>query len=265
MKSYYKKIIYLDYFEKKQKIKNAGFAQILQRGGGGRFLLHIKGLLETDTLKVPLYVLQGEEEILFDSMELKNGSTEYNIKISEKLLLEKGIDREATFGILVRITKERYIKGLWKIDAKEEKRIEKAEDMEETENLNQKKKEVIIASHIENDKWKQLQQIYKNIHPYGDERTYLSIEPKDFIILNHQFQNLVNNSFLLHGYYNYKYLVLGKIIKEEGKEQYYIGVPGVYHEREKAVAIMFGFESFECEKEPAETGTFGYYLKQVEI
>ena len=39
---------------------------------------------------------------------------------------------------------------------------------------------------------------------------------------------LANNSFLLHGYYNYRHLLL---ITDEGKR--YLGVPGIYHRREK--------------------------------
>ena len=102
------------------------------------------------------------------------------------------------------------------------------------------------------------------IHPFGDEKQYLSVAPKDFVVLTRQYQPLANNSFLLHGFYNYHHIILGRIPRS-GQEQFYLGVPGVFYEREKAVAIMFGFESFECAKEPAETGTFGYYMKRVEI
>jgi len=42
-------------------------------------------------------------------------------------------------------------------------------------------------------------------------------------------------------------------------------VPGNFYEREKQVALMFGFESFECQKEPAQVGDFGYYMIPVEL
>ena len=47
--------------------------------------------------------------------------------------------------------------------------------------------------------------------------------------------------------------------------KYYIGVPGNFYEREKQVARMFGFESFEGTREPAWEGDFGYYLIAVEL
>ena len=51
-----------------------------------------------------------------------------------------------------------------------------------------------------------------------------------------------------------------------GKEQdYYLGVPGVFYEREKMVELMFGFEAFECTGGNARAGEFGYYLKKVEL
>ena len=84
------------------------------------------------------------------------------------------------------------------------------------------------------------------------------------MILKSQYHKLVNNSFLLHGYYNYEHLLLAKIDKR-GVDKYYIGVPGNYYEKEKQVAIMFGFESFECKTEPAGDGDFGYYMISVEI
>lgn len=109
------------------------------------------------------------------------------------------------------------------------------------------------------NKWEQLLTTYEQIHPYGDNRIYVKLEPKDFIVLRENYQHLVNNSFLLHGFYNYRYLILGK------EKDFYLGVPGVFYEREKMVALMFGFEAFECEGGEAEEGKFGYYLRKVEL
>lgn len=114
---------------------------------------------------------------------------------------------------------------------------------------------------LREDKWEQIMNTYEVLHPYGDDRTYIKLEPKDFVIMQAKYQNLVNNSFLLHGFYNYRYLILGK----EKETEYYLGVPGVFYEREKMVALMFGFEAFECEGGIARPGGFGYYLRRVEL
>lgn len=114
------------------------------------------------------------------------------------------------------------------------------------------------------DKWEQLQHMYRTVHPFGDDRAFLSIAPKDFIILEKEFQKMVHNSFLLHGYYNYRHIILGKI-SQGGDEAFYLGVPGVYYDREKMAAEMFGFEAFEGKHAPAKQGSFGYYMKKVRI
>lgn len=113
---------------------------------------------------------------------------------------------------------------------------------------------------LKEDKWEQILDTYDCIHPYGDERIYVKLEPKDFLILSSKYQHLVNNSFLLHGFYNYRHVILGK---EQGN--YYLGVPGVFYEREKMVALMFGFEAFECPSGEPKAGEFGYYLRRVEL
>lgn len=114
------------------------------------------------------------------------------------------------------------------------------------------------------DKWAQLWSIYPHIHPFQDEREYLSIRPSDFVLFPEASYRMVNNSFLLHGYYNYHHLLLNRVEKR-GEVLYYIGVPGNFYEREKQVAIMFGFESFECAEEPAQAGDFGYYMMRTQL
>ncbi len=113
-------------------------------------------------------------------------------------------------------------------------------------------------------KWRQLSEIYPHIAPFRDQRDYLSIGPGDFVILPEKYYRLINNSFLLHGFYNYGHMVLARTMKR-GEETYYIGVPGNFYEKERQVAIMFGFESFECRQEPASDGDFGYYMIRVEL
>ena len=114
------------------------------------------------------------------------------------------------------------------------------------------------------DKWSQLWDIYPHIHPFRDQREYLSIRPSDFVLFPEASYKMVNNSFLLHGYYNYHHLLLSRVEKR-GEILYYIGVPGNFYEKEKQVAIMFGFESFECAEEPAQAGDFGYYMMRTQL
>lgn len=78
---------------------------------------------------------------------------------------------------------------------------------------------------------------------------------------------LANNNFLLHGYYNYRHLVF-----IENDRAMYLGIPGIYHEKEAEAAGAWGFPDFvpvkelevaltpeECEEEEQ----FGYWCRQV--
>lgn len=118
--------------------------------------------------------------------------------------------------------------------------------------------------HMKDTKWEQLSSIYPHIHPFRDAREFLSVGPEDFVVLQERCYQMTHNSFLLHGYYNYRHLLLMRQ-ENSGEIKYYIGVPGNFYEREKQVAGMFGFESFEGAREPAWDGDFGYYLISVEL
>lgn len=113
-------------------------------------------------------------------------------------------------------------------------------------------------------KWLQLCAIYPHINPFQDQREYLSIGPEDFVLFSSDSYKAASNSFMLHGYYNYRHLILTRE-ERRGELLYYVGVPGNYYDREKQVAIMFGFESFECAQEPAQSADFGYYMMRVQL
>ncbi len=68
------------------------------------------------------------------------------------------------------------------------------------------------------------------------------------------------NSFVSHGYYHYRYLMLGKV-KIKNEEIYVIGVPGVFNNKERYVANAFGFTTFiPVKKTNILTGNFGYWV-----
>ncbi|MCR5459544.1 MAG: hypothetical protein K6F51_06570 [Acetatifactor sp.] len=143
-------------------------------------------------------------------------------------------------------------------------------ESEETQNggksMERRNSESSFASHanLKPGKWEQLLAIYPSITPFGDVRRYLQISPGDFVILKDRSYRMVNNSFLLHGYFTYRHLILHRQ-NRRGEMAYYVGVPGRYYDREKEVAILFGFESFEGAAEPAGEGDFGYYMMRVEL
>ena len=381
-----KKIIYLDYVERENKIKNGGVIKWEARGEESRVQIHIRGLYPTDSCRGELMLLSEGEGYPADTIYLQYGTAEYAGIWHNENLAGTGIPYEGCDGIIIKLSETRFLRGIWRnrekqkaetpetapqnepepamlaaaqtvLDAyddtmlepqpmpgneemrQDEPGVEGLQPMPETEEPRQEaapageiepdlpshesateapnpmpktgeswnEKQAVEApnpmpeaeepqqatpsaeeearSHepeqaaeapflrsqrkmqagqISPNKWEQLNRIYPKIQPFGDVREYLSIAPCDFVILSEHYQEMVQNSFLLHGYYNYGHLILTKI-KEGIDDNYYLGVPGVYYEREKQAALLFGFEGFEGDGDAVQDGSFGYYMKRVEI
>lgn len=380
-----KKIIYLDYVERENKIKNGGVIKWEARGKESRVQIHIRGLYPTDSCRGELMLLSEGEGYPADTIYLQYGTAEYAGIWHNENLAGTGIPYEGCDGIIIKLSETRFLRGIWRnrekqkaeapetapqnepepamlasaqtaeepmavvrtmgpvlaaqtvLDAyddtmlepqpmpgneemrqdesgaeapqlmpeageswneetdveapnpmpateesrkdepgaeeqpepqqaippaEEEAQSHEAESASEALFLRSQRK--MQAGQISPNKWEQLNRIYPKIQPFGDVREYLSIAPCDFVILSEHYQEMVQNSFLLHGYYNYGHLILTKI-KEGIDDNYYLGVPGVYYEREKQAALLFGFEGFEGDGDAVQDGSFGYYMKRVEI
>ncbi|MBD5466131.1 MAG: hypothetical protein HDR22_10025 [Lachnospiraceae bacterium] len=103
----------------------------------------------------------------------------------------------------------------------------------------------------------------KTIKLAGRENEYYMSRLSELGELSKDLEPLEHNSFLLHGYFNYRHL----LIRKEG-ERFLVGVPGNYYYREEMVAAMFGFPNFVPAKredsvlEGEKTvGEFGYYFE----
>lgn len=399
-----KKIIYLDYVERENKIKNGGVIKWEARGEESRVQIHIRGLYPTDSCRGELMLLSEGEGYPADTIYLQYGTAEYAGIWHNENLAGTGIPYEGCDGIIIKLSETRFLRGIWRnrekqkaeapetapqnepepamlaaaqtaeeptaaeqtmepisvaqtvLDAyddtmlepqpmpgneevrqnesgaeapqlmpeageswneetdveapnpmpateesrKDEPEAEAPNPMPEAEEPQQdepgeeeqpepqqaiplaeeeaqsheaesasealflRSQRKMQAGQISPNKWEQLNRIYPKIQPFGDVREYLSIAPCDFVILSEHYQEMVQNSFLLHGYYNYGHLILTKI-KEGIDDNYYLGVPGVYYEREKQAALLFGFEGFEGDGDAVQDGSFGYYMKRVEI
>lgn len=90
------------------------------------------------------------------------------------------------------------------------------------------------------------------------------IEPNDIGLLEMENWRLGVNSFLTHGFYNYKYLMLGKLRFQDGVVKAVLGVPGIYDNKEQYIAKIFGFEVFVPVKHTnTKTGNFGYWIVEL--
>lgn len=302
---YQKEMIYMSLYKDGNRLGNAGFLKIEKKGKEGNLSLTVKNAPHSINGRFPVRYYSGTDWKETDGIAVRAGGGKWEKKeedslegVSLQIMLPGGYLIEGTSKTSQNNTKKETVIPEREKKAETERQEEtqlvpdqgkKEEEKPRRQNRQveyiaverQRKQETVVAQEtaviqetqgmqpsmslppmegLKEDKWEQILDTYDCIHPYGDERVYVKLEPKDFLILSSKYQHLVNNSFLLHGFYNYRHVILGK-----EKETYYLGVPGVFYEREKMVALMFGFEAFECAGGEPKAGEFGYYLRRVEL
>ena len=152
-------------------------------------------------------------------------------------------------------------------EKKEQETVEESSEKKEqetVEELPEKKEQETVE---ESSEKKDLKKDDRGIDLQNSRRQIMKIQRGEISILPRCEWKLANNNFLLHGYYNYRHLVL----IDEGN-QLKLGVPGIYHEREARAAATFGFPEFIAEadvnvtlepQERNENQQFGYWCRQV--
>lgn len=142
--------------------------------------------------------------------------------------------------------------------------IPEPEDLEVLRELDKREEEDARRNSL----WDRLQRQYTKVlaFDYDNECEILSIKPQDIGVLPREIWVYGNNSFLLHGYYNYRHLILARLGNSQGRSRYLLGVPGHYFSNEKHLAAMFGFPHFVlAKKQPGEDGRFGYWYTDIRL
>ncbi len=311
---YFKKIVsYFDYYENGEKKRSCGYVKILVKGEEVTIDIHLKDAGESGICEIlPI----GQEEKRIGRFVIDKGTGYYNACHNIGNIDGKGLSVFDVSGFKLMLSEDKYCLADWEwgtlpeqkavlmeqelalseqvvgLPEQETELSEQEEVLPEREISKEsvevpvkkvskepevKAEELSLQEPLFEDKWKQLCSTYPVCHPFGEEEEYITITPKDFVVLRKEYQNLVSNSFLLHSFYNYHHVILGKM-GQDSDEIYYIGAPGNYFDREKKVAVMFGFEGFarssagnsrktdgQGEEVAAKCGDFGYYMKKVEI
>lgn len=114
--------------------------------------------------------------------------------------------------------------------------------------------------HQIDQEWEQIRSSCHKVEACRELGEVYRVNKGNFAVLPESMKHILQNSFLVHGLMNYGYLLLFRV--DEKARQFGVGVPGVYYEKEKLVAEMFGFPQFWCDGR-SDNGKFGYYLRIV--
>ena len=153
------------------------------------------------------------------------------------------------------------------IDEKEAEVETQFGDDEETENLEEEQPEKKEQETVEeSSEKKDLKKDDRDIDLQNSRRQIMKIQRGEISILPRCEWKLANNNFLLHGYYNYRHLILAKLLDPQQPPRYLLGVPGHYFSNEKYMASMFGFPHFVlARKQPQGDGRFGYWYTDIRL
>lgn len=129
-------------------------------------------------------------------------------------------------------------------------------------NTSVKKKCVDSNEHL----YKKLYSKADYVDAFDDDYFYDCIEvtPQMLSKLPLKDKEIINNSFLIHGYYNFHHLLFGRVCDNENNTNYFIGVPGMYCNRERYMASMFGFCNFKkSHRSDYNNPYFGYWYQEI--
>lgn len=263
-------IRYLYEYEQDKRLRNVGFVKAEQ--GDRECVLHIHGkglnLQEEKSLRVYLFfteegacfgIWQGDAQNVNPAINYRLYYTDQDVGGKEQFARIGGVILEAAGG--------RKFAAVWDDEAVNigGMRVYTEERREQEISAGEEADEQEISAGEEADAQEQDMEVADQDRPGGFLCT--KIQRKDLARLPRCEWKLSNNSFLLHGYYNYHHLVF----LDDG-EWLRVGVPGIYHPKEQKAAEAFGFSEFirrrdiavELEKEEREEDDgFGYWCRCV--
>lgn len=281
--NYNRKICYISYYEGDEKKGNAGYVKLLENDSYVEADVRVSGISDVLMGEKELVVSAGPQIIKREKLLLQKGAglgiycwekgqdfakLTFRIELAQGCFLDSGEVRKAVeenatktwIPETMEVIEEPVLES--EIGTEAQIELEAEEEKGAVDQLDTVKEEA-PKDKVEKRKWDQIYSTYPHIKPFKDFREYVKLELNDMVLLSEKKYSLVENSFLLHGYYNYDHLILWK--KEKKPVKYYVGVPGNFYEKEKQVALLYGFDSFEGEMEPAKEGDFGYYMTEVSI
>lgn len=266
-------VTYLYEYDNGVKTRSAGFMRIDIRGTVVNMEVCIRksprsGEKGTVYGLVRFGRLQG---IFLGDIRVLNGQGDLRLQLPVKHLQNTEISVEDFVGIGIRFSNESYVASCWKdtyaeeigrgqfslyeenlvaaeapVQPTEDKEAEKTTRKEDLENICQEIKaaslnlEMVVPAHAENaySEEIQVQQLPER------EYMYRKIDLTHMQEIPQQDRHYGNNAFLIHGFWNYGYLIL-KTQVEGDKKTVALGIPGIYEQQEAAMAMAFGFPTFE--------------------
>lgn len=218
--------------------------------------------------------IQWKDENDAAALVSKAEEEELQLQIKEKEIIFRQINRdlrEDAADTNADKTEEQELavtatENIRKEDKQEEDKQEEDKQEEDKQEREEQQRKLQIRTggedrgHQIDQEWEQIRSSCHKVEDCRELGEVYRVNKGNFAVLPESMKHILQNSFLVHGLMNYGYLLLFRVDEKAG--QFGVGVPGVYYEKEKLVAEMFGFPQFWCDGK-SDNGKFGYYLRIV--
>lgn len=248
-----KKTSYL--YDYKMADKSVGFARWDVRNGMLRLQVNVRTDLRENEGEYDVSFCANDGSFIeLGHMKVSDGSGEFRYMGLSDNVQNSGKSYDKVKEIFLGKNGEYFFNGSFEEKNTEEKSAEQN---------SRSKVQSVISFEKEKTGYERLYAEKRRVDLFADDDIYdcLEIEPEDIKDIPDGSPELMRNSFLNHGFYAYRHLILGKQNKEDGTD-YIIGVPGIYTKRDKSMAGMFGFEHFKFSvRSDVRLSQFGYWYK----
>lgn len=196
-----------------------------------------------------------EESVFEQGLEVAENAEEFSgqeLKASE--IVEESTEQELKVSEVVGESIEQELKAPEIVEESADQEFKNSEKSEPTPEIVQ---EELNCSCIE-----ELFRTCQRFQPFADTEIVncVMIKPCDIIRLQQDNWKVGRSSFLQHGFYQYRHLLLGMTC--DGT--YILGVPGIQNPQEKYMAEMFGFGWFKESRRYRCNKVFGYWCRELE-
>lgn len=281
MSNYRRFITYLFYYEDGEKRSQCGHARIEQRQNQGRIDFYIKDCdIDIEEVKPYFFSKQGEVQIPIGVMQAKKNVTEGSFVFGCNPMGNTEHRFSQMSGLFIRLGENKMIVSQWEDDGVDWKQLlnvgneglqasaDRKHEMEKEEKLPLQNQSLAMPDSVRppmEELEYQLCSLRQKQYPFRGNLTDWAIQAqlRDIRLLPKGYWKLANNSFVLRGYFNYGSILIGYMYAEK---KYFIGIPGIFHKQEKAIAGIFGFEHFRGQRSvEGKPGDFGYWYQLIDV
>ena len=271
-------VTYLYECQRGNKSKNVGFIRVNVRDEKITLEVYLRNLVRGEDVGKIFLLIYKEDlyGIELGEVKIRNGQSDSSIEVKAEDIKGNDFSLENVEGIGIRLDSGAYIASCWK-DGYAEYIVRgefEVENQSVIETKTEEKIKILNELVAAEEREKFVEEVKSDIQPQPITQ-YEKIDLSQIRDLPSPNWHLAANSFLVHGFWNYGYLVLKKDV-EKGQKTLSLGVPGIYEKPEAVMAVLFGFPNFETvpqetvvsqkeKNQEAKDGTFGCWFVDLKV